>query len=242
MKFNLKMSCWLCCLLVVSLCLPVDAIGQDGTDKPKSGEKEVKKPADDAAIEQVKGYIAAQTKAGKINKKVPTWKTRLPKFPDVKFTPSKNYSWNLKTNKGNISIKLLPKTAPKHCANFLYLTELGFFDSLKFHRVITGFMAQGGCPLGNGTGNPGFRFSGEYDSNVRHTKGGLLSMANAGQGTDGSQFFITFKATPWLDGKHTIFGEVTEGMETVRALENSGSPRGTPREPLSIEKAWITVN
>lgn len=240
MEFTNKKALLLCTLLAVSLCVPGILGAQEGADKPKPAEK--KAPAIDGAIEQVQKYIASNTESGKINKKVPTWKSRLPKFPTVNFTAGKKYFWNLKTNKGAIVIRLLPETAPNHSANFIYLTELGFFDSLKFHRVIPGFMAQGGCPQGSGRGNPGYRFSGEFDSDVMHNRPGLLSMANAGPNTDGSQFFITFKATPWLDGKHTIFGEVTDGMTTVKELEKFGSGgSGAPSEPLNIEKAWITV-
>ena len=102
-------------------------------------------------------------------------------------------------------------------------------------------MAQGGCPLGTGTGGPGYQYAGEFDANVKHTRPGLLSMANAGPGTDGSQFFLTFVPTPWLDGKHTIFGEVVEGMPVVEALEARGSQSGQTTEPLSITKATIRV-
>ncbi len=132
------------------------------------------------------------------------------------------------TNKGPILIKFMPAVAPMHVTSFMYLTELGYYDGLAFHRVIPGFMAQGGCPLGSGTGGPGYKFAGEFDPKVKHTKGGLLSMANAGPGTDGSQFFLTFVATPWLDGKHTIFGEVVEGMDDLEGDREAGKPRAAP--------------
>jgi cyclophilin family peptidyl-prolyl cis-trans isomerase len=135
----------------------------------------------------------------------------------------------------------MPEVAPMHVTSFIYLTRLGFYDGLAFHRVIPGFMAQGGCPLGTGTGGPGYKFAGEFKPGVKHTKGGLLSMANAGPGTDGSQFFLTFVPTPWLDGKHTIYGEVTSGLETLKALEAAGSQGGRPTEPLKIEKVTISV-
>jgi len=188
-------------------------------------------------ISQVQAYIKEQS----IDTAKDNWRIRLPKFPSVTYEDGKAYFWDLKTSEGDIRIKLLQDDAPEHVANFLYLTELGFFDGLSFHRVITQFMAQGGCPIGTGTGSPGYRFAGEFDSNQRHNRPGLLSMANAGPGTDGSQFFITFVETPWLDGNHTIFGEVTEGMDTVKALEAAGSRSGRPSKALSIEKATITV-
>jgi cyclophilin family peptidyl-prolyl cis-trans isomerase len=145
------------------------------------------------------------------------------------------------TNKGTILIKFLPGVAPMHVTNFLYLTKLGFYDGITFHRVITGFMAQGGCPLGTGTGSPGYGFNGEFSPSVKHDRGSLLSMANAGPGTDGSQFFLTFVATPWLDGKHTIFGEVVEGTDVVKKLEAAGSQSGRTSEPLSMEKVTVEV-
>ena len=107
----------------------------------------------------------------------------------------------------------------------MFLTEKGFYDGTIFHRVIPDFMAQGGDPLGTGTGGPGYQYAGEINPNVKHDRPYLLSMANAGRpNTDGSQFFITFKPTPWLDGKHTIFGEVVEGQDTVKKLEAAGTP------------------
>jgi cyclophilin family peptidyl-prolyl cis-trans isomerase len=125
--------------------------------------------------------------------------------------------------------------------NFLYLTRLGFYDGLSFHRVITNFMAQGGCPDGTGMGGPGYKFEGEFKPDVKHTKGGLLSMANAGPGTDGSQFFITFKDTGWLDGKHTLFGEIVEGLDVLKKIEAAGSPQGPTTEPLKMEKLTVEV-
>jgi len=169
------------------------------------------------------------------------WRTRLPKPPKASFDGSRKYFWNLQTNRGPIKVLLMQDVAPMHVSSTIYLTKLGFYDDLAFHRVITGFMAQGGCPLGTGTGSPGYSFGGEFDRSVRHDRPGLLSMANAGPNTDGSQFFLTFVATPHLDGKHTIFGEVVEGMDTVKKLEQAGSDSGTPRDKLKIEKATIEV-
>ena len=114
----------------------------------------------------------------------------------------------IKTNKGDINLKLFPDKAPLTVLNFVNLSERGFYDNLTFHRVIPNFMIQGGCPLGTGTGGPGYRFKDEFSPDLRHSKSGILSMANAGPGTNGSQFFITHVPTPHLDNRHTVFGEV----------------------------------
>ena len=112
------------------------------------------------------------------------------------------------TSKGTISVNLLPEHAPVTVANFVNLARRGFYDGLSFHRVIADFMVQGGCPQGTGTGGPGYRFEDEFVAELRHDAPGKLSMANAGPGTNGSQFFITHVPTPWLDDAHTIFGAV----------------------------------
>ncbi len=159
----------------------------------------------------------------------------------VTFTAEVDYFWILDTNKGRIKIKLMPAVAPMHVSSTLYLSRLGFYDGLSFHRVITRFMAQGGCPLGTGSGGPGYKYAGEYSDDVKHDRPFLLSMANAGAGTDGSQFFITFSETPHLNGRHTIFGEVAEGQDVVRQLEAAGSTQGRPTEPLTLNKTWIEI-
>jgi cyclophilin family peptidyl-prolyl cis-trans isomerase len=119
---------------------------------------------------------------------------------------------------------------------------MGFYDGIVFHRVITKFMAQGGCPLGNGSGGPAYGFNGEFSPTVKHNRPGLLSMANTGQpNSDGSQFFLTFVPTPWLDGKHTLFGEVVSGMDVLKALEAKGSQSGATSEKLMMTKVTIEV-
>ena len=118
------------------------------------------------------------------------------------------------TPHGPITVELHAQQAPLTVANFVNLAKRGFYDGLTFHRVIDDFMIQGGCPKGTGTGGPGYKFEDETKNGVKHERG-VLSMANAGPGTNGSQFFITHVATPWLDGKHTVFGKVTAGMEAV---------------------------
>ena len=120
--------------------------------------------------------------------------------------------------KGKFKIELFAKEAPQTVNNFVFLAKDGFYDGTSFHRVIPGFMAQGGDPTGTGTGGPGYRFADEFSPLRRHSKAGMLSMANAGPGTNGSQFFITFGPTPHLDDKHTVFGEVVEGMDVVTKI------------------------
>ena len=175
----------------------------------------------------------------KVDKSRPNWRTTLSKPKQASFEPGKTYVARMQTSKGDVVIRLMPEVAPMHVTSFAYLAKLGFYDGLIFHRVIQNFMAQGGCPSGTGTGGPGYKFEGEFSPKVKHDKGGKLSMANAGPGTDGSQFFLTFVATPWLDGKHTIFGEVTEGMDVLKALEAAGSDSGATKERLLIEKVTV---
>lgn len=122
------------------------------------------------------------------------------------------------TDRGQIKVELYPDKAPLTVASFVNLARKGFYDGLNFHRVIPDFMIQGGCPKGTGTGGPGYKFEDETNNGVRHERG-VLSMANAGPNTNGSQFFITHIKTDWLDGKHTVFGKVTEGLEVVDAVK-----------------------
>jgi peptidyl-prolyl cis-trans isomerase B (cyclophilin B) len=126
----------------------------------------------------------------------------------------------IKTAKGDIGLILFPDKAPLTVLNFVNLSKRGFYDGLTFHRVIPDFMIQGGCPTGNGTGGPGYRFQDEFSKDLRHSKPGMLSMANAGPGTNGSQFFITHVPTSWLDDKHTIFGQVAgeEDQKIVNSI------------------------
>jgi len=190
----------------------------------------------DPAIAAIDSFIAKQS----INRDNPSWKLNLPSPPEVQFSDTTTYYWELQTNKGNMVFQLLPKVAPMHVSSTIYLTQLGFYDKVSFHRVIPGFMAQGGDPTGTGRGGPGYRYDGEFDASVRHDRPGLLSMANAGPGTDGSQFFITFVPTPHLDGKHTIFGRLRSGKDTLKELESKGtSPAGRTTEPLEILRASI---
>lgn len=126
----------------------------------------------------------------------------------------------IESSKGRIRLKLFADKAPLTVANFVNLARRGFYRDLVFHRVIPDFMIQGGCPQGTGTGGPGYRFEDEFSSDLRHDRPGILSMANAGPGTNGSQFFITHVPTPWLDGKHTVFGVVLgqEDQDVVNSI------------------------
>ena len=132
---------------------------------------------------------------------------------------NKTYSATLETTKGAIVVDLFAKEAPKTVNNFVFLAREGFYDGTVFHRVIENFMIQGGDPTGSGRGGPGYRFEDEFKGNPHKHKVGTLSMANAGPGTNGSQFFITHVKTDWLDGKHTVFGEVKSGQDVVNAIK-----------------------
>ena len=174
-----------------------------------------------------------------VDKSNPNWKQQLNKPEVMTFAPGTRYYWDMETNMGNMSFLLFHEQTPMHVSSTIYLTELGFYDNVLFHRVIPGFMAQGGDPTGTGRGGPGYHYGGEFPPDLSHDRPGLLSMANAGPGTDGSQFFITFVPTEYLDGKHTIFGELVAGQETLQALEQRGTNSGRPQEKLEIIKAGI---
>jgi cyclophilin family peptidyl-prolyl cis-trans isomerase len=145
----------------------------------------------------------------------------------------------LHTSAGAIGVELFDDDAPKTVSNFRKLAGDGFYDGLVFHRVIKDFMIQGGCPQGTGTGGPGYTF--EDEPNDRKVVRGALAMANAGPNTNGSQFFIvTTREAPWLDGKHTVFGEVVEGMDAVDAIESTPTDASDrPREPQAIERVEL---
>ncbi|MDD3472222.1 MAG: peptidylprolyl isomerase [Syntrophaceae bacterium] len=138
----------------------------------------------------------------------------------------------IKTNKGDIHLNLFADKTPVTVANFVNLANRGFYNGLKFHRVIEQFMIQGGCPRGTGTGGPGYNFKDEFDATLRHNRPGILSMANSGPNSNGSQFFITHVPTPWLDGKHSVFGEVVSAADqkVVNAIRN-----GDVMESITID-------
>jgi cyclophilin family peptidyl-prolyl cis-trans isomerase len=144
------------------------------------------------------------------------------------------------TSEGNFEVELFTEKAPITTKNFIDLIEKGFYDDLIFHRVIKGFMIQGGDPNGDGTGGPGYEIEDEFDQSLKHDSAGVLSMANAGPNTGGSQFFITLDATPWLDGKHAVFGKVTKGMDVIDNIGMAKTGFGDkPSKDIVIKKVSI---
>jgi cyclophilin family peptidyl-prolyl cis-trans isomerase len=148
-----------------------------------------------------------------------------PMPPSGALDTSKAYTARFKTERGDIVVELYADRAPLTVENFVNLARAGFYDGTTFHRVIGGFMAQGGDPTGTGTGGPGYQFGDEFHPSLRHDGAGVLSMANAGPGTNGSQFFLTYGPTPHLDNKHSVFGKVTEGMDVLNSLRERDPQR-----------------
>jgi cyclophilin family peptidyl-prolyl cis-trans isomerase len=153
--------------------------------------------------------------------------------PQMNIDPKKKYAAEVETDKGTIVLELFADKTPVTVNNFVFLAREGFYNNTIFHRVIADFMVQGGDPTGSGRGGPGYRFQDEFHSSLKHDKPGILSMANAGPGTNGSQFFITHVPTPWLDGKHSVFGQVIEGMDVVMSIP--------PRDPMRPEYEGVKI-
>ena len=165
--------------------------------------------------------------------------------PPMVIDASKRYVATISTDNGDIKLELFADKAPNTVNNFVFLARDGYYDGVTFHRVIKGFMAQGGDPTGSGRGGPGYKFADEFHPALRHDQPGILSMANAGPGTNGSQFFITYTETPHLDGKHSVFGRVIEGMDVLEAIPERDPMRA--REPgvkmntvTIVEEEWVT--
>lgn len=155
------------------------------------------------------------------------------KPPEMTIDPKKKYKANIETDLGTMVVELFADKAPKTVNNFVFLARAGFYDGLTFHRVIANFMAQGGDPTGIGSGGPGYKFADEFNPTLKHNKPGILSMANAGPNTNGSQFFITHVPTPWLDGKHSVFGQVVDGMDVLMSIP--------PREPNNANAPAVKI-
>lgn len=191
-----------CCVLLVAACSKKGKQAEK-TPEPAKTEEVKKTPpkATPPASTKIRGIDPAEMKAEREAAKY-----------------DKDLTVEIETSKGKIVGVLYGTKVPKTVANFAGLAKRGFYDGLTFHRVIPDFMIQGGCPRGNGTGDPGYKFEDEIDPTLKHTGPGIFSMANSGPNTNGSQFFITHKATNWLDGKHAVFGKVTEGMDVVNKI------------------------
>jgi peptidyl-prolyl cis-trans isomerase B (cyclophilin B) len=159
--------------------------------------------------------------------------------PRMRIDPKNDYRATMKTSCGTVQLELFARETPVTVNSFVFLAREGFFDGLTFHRIIPGFMAQGGDPQGDGTGGPGYQFEDEIVEDLTFDKPGLLAMANSGEDTNGSQFFITTSEPSHLNGLHTIFGRVTKGMDVVREIEALGTPDGIPQEQVYIEKVTI---
>src|SRR5512145_49119 len=156
------------------------------------------------------------------------------KPPDMQIDPKKKYKAHMETDKGTMVIELFADKAPKTVNNFVFLAHEGFYEGVMFHRVISNFMVQGGDPSGRGSGGPGYKFEDEFDPSLKHDKQGILSMANAGPGTNGSQFFITHLPTPHLNGRHTVFGQVVEGLDVLMAIPE--------RDPRDVNAPAVKIN
>ena len=153
--------------------------------------------------------------------------------PEIAIDPAKKYAAVISTDKGEITIELYADKVPNTVNNFVFLARAGYYDGTYFHRVISSFMVQGGDPTGTGSGGPGYRFEDEFDASLRHDQPGILSMANAGPGTNGSQFFLTHVATPHLDDKHTVFGQIVAGLDVLMSIPE--------REPSKTDSPYVTL-
>ena len=156
------------------------------------------------------------------------------KAPQMVIDIKKQYSATIHTEKGDIVVQLFAEKTPITVNNFVFLAREGFYDGIIFHRVIANFMTQGGDPTGSGSGGPGYQFADEFHPSLKHDKPGILSMANAGPRTNGSQFFITHVPTPWLDNKHSVFGKVTTGMDVLLSIP--------PRDPMRPGNPGVMIN
>ena len=215
-----NVSFWLMVSLMLAALLA--ACAMPGIPAPGSVEAETAPAMETPAVSTSQGSAASMAPAERNN--------MFSAAPEMTIDPSKYYFATLKTERGDIKIQLFADRSPMTVNNFVFLAREGFYDNTTFHRVIEDFMAQGGDPTGTGTGGPGYTFADEFWPGATFDRRGLLAMANAGPGTNGSQFFITFAPAPWLDGGHTIFGEVIEGDEVLDRI-TLRDPMASPNEP-----------
>jgi cyclophilin family peptidyl-prolyl cis-trans isomerase len=204
---------WIAVGIVGAIILVLAALYYFTVVRPPTGPKE---PSVTVMTATPVAPAAAATAAPtpKEEKKVLSWSEP----PQMSIDPTKSYEALLKTDKGNVRLQLYAGKVPKTVNNFVFLARQGFYNGVTFHRVIPGFMAQTGDPTGTGSGGPGYKFADEFDASLRHDGEGIVSMANAGKNTNGSQFFITYAATPHLNDAHSVFAKVIEGMDVVKAI------------------------
>ena len=225
---------------------PGGSTGKPPTNKSAKDKDPVGKAPKDDKLTASDPVITAidKWKKAKVSQTAADWRQQLSEPPRQTFDPARIYRWHLDTSQGPLVITLLPEAAPRHVTSVIFLSRCGFYDGLFFPRVIRGFMAQGGSPTNTESGNAGYSMDGEFLTNQKHDKPGALSSANSGPGTDGSQFFLTFVPTPHLDGKHTVHGFVTEGLPTLKAIDNLGVEKDGDAlaEKVTILRTWITVS
>jgi cyclophilin family peptidyl-prolyl cis-trans isomerase len=196
----------------------------------------------EAPIPDLLTLLEMQLDAHPVDRTTDGWRARVPPPPDVPLETRRNYFWLLDTDVGALNVRLFPKSAPRHVLSLAWLTQLGFYEGLPFHRIVAGSIAQSGDPIGDGSGGPGYRIDGEFPpKGPSFDREGLIGIANAGPKSDGSQFFITFGPMPHLDGKHTIVGEVVGDTRALRALMALGTKSGRPRELVKIQRAQIAI-
>ncbi len=226
-------------LVAIAACDETPVSKKDQDSKPAAESKPA--VSADPAFAAIENFISG----AKIDVKKTGWRTALPKPEKVtSWDAKKTYTWTLETNKGTMKFKFYPDGAPMHVTNFVYLTKLGYFDGLGFHRVVKKFMAQGGCPTGSGSGTPGYRYETETTPKYTHSKRGILSTARTNmRDTDGSQFFIMFEKKDFLDNQYSVFGECVDGLAVLDAIEAAGKDRdpAPPSETLTITKATVAV-
>ena len=203
-------------MILLLVAASITACGMPGVPAPAAGEEEAAPAAEVPAAEAPAASASGEGSAASLE---PAARNNMfTAAPEMTIDPSKFYFATLKTERGDIKVQLFADRAPLTVNNFVFLAREGFYDNTTFHRVLQDFMAQAGDPTGTGTGGPGYTFADEFWPGATFDRRGLLAMANAGPGTNGSQFFITFAPTPWLDGGHTIFGEVIEGDEVLAQI------------------------
>lgn len=239
-------SNWFLCALLLTGCSRESQANSHGTGSAQSRRTQqhalnsrVEGNRADPVIQDCRAYIESLA----LDRSDSSWRTKAPRPPELSFREKHSYYWSIATNCGEMTFKLLPGRAPRHVASLLYLTLLGYYDGLQIHRIEPGFLARGGCPLGNGRGSSGFRLPAETSSQATHDRAGLLSAApSAGLRNNSGQFVITLDAATQLDGKYTLFGSMVAGSNVLPVLNKRGSTaKGRPTLPVQIVRAWIRI-